>query len=213
MQWGASFRPEYLKIARFADEHDVERVLCLTATATRDVAEDICRSFYIKPDDVFRIPVYRSKCVAHGSRYYDAADAGRPALLYACKSRTTCTKRLATSCPCCRLGRALLSYTLPSRSRQKKSLTTCAHMGWIPWCIMQVCRQRNARGSRYGSWSLRKVLYALLSRSVWALTKVSCELEAIRTCTHHMLHSEHPTGGSSPPRPDTNLLTSCRSST
>ncbi|KAI0815051.1 ATP-dependent DNA helicase [Irpex lacteus] len=59
-QWGASFRPEYLKIARFADEMDVERVLCLTATATPDVAQDICRSFYIHPEQgVFRTPVYR----------------------------------------------------------------------------------------------------------------------------------------------------------
>ncbi|KAH9937035.1 ATP-dependent DNA helicase [Fomitopsis serialis] len=59
-QWGASFRPEYLKIARFAEELDVERVLCLTATATKTVAEDICKSFFIHPTEgVFRIPVYR----------------------------------------------------------------------------------------------------------------------------------------------------------
>ncbi|KAA1468691.1 ATP-dependent DNA helicase [Dentipellis sp. KUC8613] len=59
-QWGASFRPEYLKIARFAEERDVERVLCLTATATKSVAMDICKSFLIhETDGVFRIPVYR----------------------------------------------------------------------------------------------------------------------------------------------------------
>ncbi|KAH9950424.1 ATP-dependent DNA helicase [Amylocystis lapponica] len=59
-QWGASFRPEYLKIARFAEELDVERVLCLTATATKDVAEDICKTFYIHPQEgVFRTTVYR----------------------------------------------------------------------------------------------------------------------------------------------------------
>ncbi|KAH9944291.1 ATP-dependent DNA helicase [Epithele typhae] len=59
-QWGASFRPEYLKIARFADEMDVERVLCLTATATESVSRDICDSFYIhRTEGVFRIPVYR----------------------------------------------------------------------------------------------------------------------------------------------------------
>ncbi|KAF9229212.1 ATP-dependent DNA helicase [Gyrodon lividus] len=60
-QWGASFRPEYLKIARFAEEMDVERVLCLTATATPTVSEDICKSFFIDPKEgVFRTPVYRS---------------------------------------------------------------------------------------------------------------------------------------------------------
>ncbi|KAH7913025.1 ATP-dependent DNA helicase [Hygrophoropsis aurantiaca] len=58
-QWGSSFRPEYLKIARFAEEMDVERVLCLTATATSAVAEDICKSFHIAPEGVFRTPVYR----------------------------------------------------------------------------------------------------------------------------------------------------------
>ncbi|EMD42135.1 hypothetical protein CERSUDRAFT_129539 [Gelatoporia subvermispora B] len=59
-QWGASFRPEYLKIARFAEEMDVERVLCLTATATPTVAQDICTSFYIdQKDGVFKTPLYR----------------------------------------------------------------------------------------------------------------------------------------------------------
>ncbi|PIL31850.1 transporter [Ganoderma sinense ZZ0214-1] len=59
-QWGASFRPEYLKIARFAEEMDVERVLCLTATATPSVSKDICDSFFIDRNaGVFRIPVYR----------------------------------------------------------------------------------------------------------------------------------------------------------
>lgn len=63
-QWGASFRPEYLKIARFAEELDVQRVLCLTATATPSVAKDICDSFYInRTEGVFRIPVYRPKYV------------------------------------------------------------------------------------------------------------------------------------------------------
>ncbi|KAI0655184.1 ATP-dependent DNA helicase [Cubamyces menziesii] len=59
-QWGASFRPEYLKIARFAEELDAERVLCLTATATPSVAKDICDSFFINRETgVFRIPMYR----------------------------------------------------------------------------------------------------------------------------------------------------------
>ncbi|KAJ7492693.1 ATP-dependent DNA helicase [Mycena latifolia] len=58
-QWGSSFRPEYLKIARFCEEQDVERVLCLTATATPAVVDDICRSFLIKKEGVFRTPVFR----------------------------------------------------------------------------------------------------------------------------------------------------------
>ena len=43
---------------------DVERVLCLTATATESVAKDVCDNFFINPKEgVFRIPVYRPKCV------------------------------------------------------------------------------------------------------------------------------------------------------
>ncbi|KAK7064288.1 putative ATP-dependent DNA helicase RecQ [Favolaschia claudopus] len=58
-QWGANFRPEYLKISRFCQEANVERVLCLTATATPEVVEDICTSFSIKKEGVFRTPVFR----------------------------------------------------------------------------------------------------------------------------------------------------------
>ncbi|KAF5385259.1 hypothetical protein D9615_001455 [Tricholomella constricta] len=58
-QWGASFRPEYLKIARFAGEQNVERVLCLTATATPTVSDDICQSFCIAKEGIFRTPVFR----------------------------------------------------------------------------------------------------------------------------------------------------------
>ncbi|PBL01411.1 ATP-dependent DNA helicase [Armillaria gallica] len=60
-QWGLSFRPEYLKVARFAEEMNVERVLCLTATATPNVAKDICEQFCIDPKaGLFDTPVYRS---------------------------------------------------------------------------------------------------------------------------------------------------------
>ncbi|KAJ7585220.1 ATP-dependent DNA helicase [Mycena floridula] len=59
-QWGMAFRPEYLKVARFVEEMNVERVLCLTATATPTVAEDICVQFNIDPvAGMFRTPVYR----------------------------------------------------------------------------------------------------------------------------------------------------------
>ncbi|KAL7416693.1 ATP-dependent DNA helicase [Mrakia frigida] len=60
-EWGASFRPEYLKVARFADEVEAEVVVCLTATATDKVARSICESFKIDPEHgIFKTPVYRS---------------------------------------------------------------------------------------------------------------------------------------------------------
>ncbi|KAK4196746.1 P-loop containing nucleoside triphosphate hydrolase protein [Triangularia verruculosa] len=58
-EWGHSFRPDYLKVARFVDEIKAERVICLTATATPKVAEDICKAFSIKPACVFRTTPYR----------------------------------------------------------------------------------------------------------------------------------------------------------
>ncbi|KAF2797118.1 RecQ family ATP-dependent DNA helicase [Melanomma pulvis-pyrius CBS 109.77] len=58
-EWGHSFRPDYLKIARFAKEANVERVVCLTATATPKVAQDICNAFDIPPEGLFATTVYR----------------------------------------------------------------------------------------------------------------------------------------------------------
>ncbi|KAH8749603.1 ATP-dependent DNA helicase-like protein recQ [Hyaloscypha finlandica] len=59
-EWGHSFRPDYLKIARFARETNAERVICLTATATPRVARDICKAFDInETEGLFRTSTYR----------------------------------------------------------------------------------------------------------------------------------------------------------
>ncbi|KAG9386170.1 ATP-dependent DNA helicase [Pyrenophora tritici-repentis] len=58
-EWGHSFRPDYLKIARFAEEAQVERVVCLTATATSQVAKDIRDAFKIPEEGLFRTTMYR----------------------------------------------------------------------------------------------------------------------------------------------------------
>lgn len=60
-EWGHAFRPDYLKVARFAQEIQAERVVCLTATATPTVAADICKAFDIpQSSGLFRTPTYRS---------------------------------------------------------------------------------------------------------------------------------------------------------
>ena len=46
-EWGHNFRPEYLRLARVAEEMSLRPVLALTATATPDVARDICKAFGI----------------------------------------------------------------------------------------------------------------------------------------------------------------------
>ncbi|KIL86966.1 hypothetical protein FAVG1_09519 [Fusarium avenaceum] len=58
-EWGHSFRPDYLKVARFVQEIKAERVICLTATATPPVIDDICKAFDISEEGVFRTSVYR----------------------------------------------------------------------------------------------------------------------------------------------------------
>ncbi|KAI1843782.1 hypothetical protein JX266_010041 [Neoarthrinium moseri] len=58
-EWGASFRPEYLKVARFTREIKAERVICLTATATPRVVDDICGAFHVAKPHVYRTSPYR----------------------------------------------------------------------------------------------------------------------------------------------------------
>jgi RecQ family ATP-dependent DNA helicase len=58
-EWGHSFRPDYLKVARFVREIQAERVICLTATATPSVAKDICKAFDIEESGMFRTTMYR----------------------------------------------------------------------------------------------------------------------------------------------------------
>lgn len=58
-EWGHNFRPDYLKIAGLAKELNVERTLCLTATATRAVADDVRAAFDIARDDEVHTGFYR----------------------------------------------------------------------------------------------------------------------------------------------------------
>ncbi|MCO4764002.1 MAG: ATP-dependent DNA helicase RecQ, partial [Myxococcales bacterium] len=58
-QWGHNFRPDYLKIAAFAQELGVRRVLALTATATPSVSADIRAAFDIDASDHIQTGFYR----------------------------------------------------------------------------------------------------------------------------------------------------------
>lgn len=59
-EWGHNFRPDYLRLAQFAKSCRAERVLALTATATPQVLDDMCRFFEIEPDCAVRTGFYRS---------------------------------------------------------------------------------------------------------------------------------------------------------
>lgn len=59
-EWGHNFRPDYLKLARLASTLNIGRVLALTATATPQVAQQICSSFGIASQDHIQTGFYRS---------------------------------------------------------------------------------------------------------------------------------------------------------
>ena len=58
-EWGHNFRPDYLKLAGFAQRCGAERVLALTATATPRVLDDVCRGFAIDRECAVRTGFYR----------------------------------------------------------------------------------------------------------------------------------------------------------
>ncbi|KAG9669204.1 ATP-dependent DNA helicase, partial [Aureobasidium melanogenum] len=58
-EWGHSFRPTYLMVERFTKEINAERVICLTATATPKVAEDVRAAFDILERNEYRTSPYR----------------------------------------------------------------------------------------------------------------------------------------------------------
>jgi ATP-dependent DNA helicase RecQ len=58
-EWGHNFRPDYLKLSRFARVCRAERTLALTATATPQVLSDVCAGFGIEPACAVRTGFYR----------------------------------------------------------------------------------------------------------------------------------------------------------
>ncbi|OED39754.1 helicase [Chromatiales bacterium (ex Bugula neritina AB1)] len=59
-EWGHNFRPDYLKLVEFARACNAKRMLALTATATTEVLQDICRQFAIKPAHAINTGFYRA---------------------------------------------------------------------------------------------------------------------------------------------------------
>ncbi len=53
-QWGYDFRPPYLEIADFKKALNIERTIALTATATKEVKEDIVKRLGMKDPKIFR---------------------------------------------------------------------------------------------------------------------------------------------------------------
>ncbi len=58
-EWGHNFRPDYLKLPQYQQEFAIPAVLLLTATATKQVVEDMQNKFSIASDDVVITGFYR----------------------------------------------------------------------------------------------------------------------------------------------------------
>jgi ATP-dependent DNA helicase RecQ len=59
-EWGNSFRPDYLRLAKLCADWKVPRVVALTATATPRVANDICQAFRVDGQNCVRTSFFRS---------------------------------------------------------------------------------------------------------------------------------------------------------
>lgn len=93
-QWGYDFRPSYLKIAKIREELPGVPVIALTASATREVQDDICEKLLFKNKQVFRQSFERPNlsysCFQTNSKYNRIIEILKnvpgSALVY-CKSR------------------------------------------------------------------------------------------------------------------------------
>jgi ATP-dependent DNA helicase RecQ len=56
-EWGHNFRPEYLKLPAYKKEFDIQLVLLLTATATKQAIEDMCVKFEVPREVTLQLRV------------------------------------------------------------------------------------------------------------------------------------------------------------
>ena len=73
-QWGHNFRPDYLRLASFAELSGARATLALTATATEQVTADICSRLSISSSDVIRTPLHRENLQLRAIRAPDRTE-------------------------------------------------------------------------------------------------------------------------------------------
>jgi ATP-dependent DNA helicase RecQ len=64
-EWGHNFRPEYLKLAFYVKQFNIPQVLLLTATATTEVARDMCNKLGVQQENCIRTGFYRENLHLH----------------------------------------------------------------------------------------------------------------------------------------------------
>lgn len=58
-EWGHNFRPEYLKLPVYRKEFGIKQIMLLTATATKQVIDDMCRKLEVPHENVTITGFYR----------------------------------------------------------------------------------------------------------------------------------------------------------
>jgi len=86
-EWGHNFRPDYLKLAKFAKQFGAQRMFALTATATPEVLRDICTQFEIDTARAVRTGFYRANLTLLAEATGEAERDGR--LIERIRSRPT----------------------------------------------------------------------------------------------------------------------------
>lgn len=98
-EWGHSFRPEYLRLAKVAQSLKLRPILALTATATPTIAEQVREAFRISRRNFFQTPFQRPNLflkvtplptdekVAHVTALLRSAER-RPAVVYVTRRET-----------------------------------------------------------------------------------------------------------------------------
>lgn len=64
-EWGHNFRPDYLKLPNYQKNLNIPQVLLLTATATRQVKNDMAKKFSILDDAIIQTGFYRNNLNLH----------------------------------------------------------------------------------------------------------------------------------------------------
>jgi ATP-dependent DNA helicase RecQ len=120
-EWGHTFRPEYLVLGEAIDDLGRPPVLALTATATRDVVDDIRRQLRIPEAEIVHTGFYRRiycwKCLL---------SRGKPKNAIASWNSCAGGKGLALFTP--RRSRPLRNWSISLVNRESRQVVTTA--GW-----------------------------------------------------------------------------------
>ncbi|HET6721956.1 MAG TPA: RecQ family ATP-dependent DNA helicase, partial [Chitinophagaceae bacterium] len=125
-QWGYDFRPPYLRIASLREELNNVPVLALTASATKEVQDDICERLRFKEKNIFRQSFERKnlsysvfKVDSKINKVIEILNKVRGSAIVYCKSRKR-TKEIAELLLLQNIGADFYHAGLPQEERNKR---------------------------------------------------------------------------------------------